>query len=167
VESNCFSCTRFGNLKIALITNNCVSLAKPVKLTEPPASNTLRNNLVIGFSALGFLLILISFFIVRYIRNQQSLIDTLRDEEIKLFREGNPDLVTENQDGNKAAQNLPYDEDYEIDLLQLNIGTNIKEQQTRAHLLLVNFQTTRTVLGQENLELYTKVLWMKILNKWP
>jgi len=117
-------------------------LVRPVKLQEPPVNNALRNILAIGFPALGLVLVLIFFFIVRYIRNQQRLIDTLRDEELKLFREGNPDLLNESEDGNRAAQNLPYDEDYEIDLLQLNIGTKtntLKQQRRRIYLFLVNF----------------------------
>jgi len=99
-----------------------VLLVKPLEITEPALSNTLWNNLAIGFSALGFVLLFMFFFIVRYIRNQQTIIDQLREDELQLFREGNLDLADDNQDGNKAAQNLPYNEDYEIDPLKLNIG---------------------------------------------
>jgi len=97
--------------------NNRISLVKPVETKDPPVNNTMRNNLVIGLSVLGFVLILMFIFIVRYIRHQKNIIDKLRDEELKLFREGNPDLDDERQGGNRAAQNLPYDENFEIDPL--------------------------------------------------
>jgi len=62
-----------------------------------------------------------------YIRSQRKIIDTLRAEEIKLFREGNSQLINDYENANKQAQHLPFDGSFEIDLSnnKLNIGMKI------------------------------------------
>jgi len=79
-------------------------------------------NVWIGLAILILFITILFGFALRYIYNQKSIIDKLRDDEVKLFREGNPELLNETENANRLAQNLPYDDNFEIDPLKLNIG---------------------------------------------
>jgi len=76
----------------------------------------------VGLSVSGFVLILILLSGMRYFRNQNRSL-RIRQEEVKDFLEGIPNFSSEKEtSAYTAAQNQPYDENYEIDLMKMNIG---------------------------------------------
>jgi len=60
-------------------------------------------NLWIGLAVLILFTTVLFGFAIRYIRNQKIIIDKLRDDEVKLFQEGNPELLIETENGNRLA----------------------------------------------------------------
>jgi len=95
--------------------------AKPFVPPELEQPSSLPVYLGVSLSAVAVFIVALVIGLFRYKQVQFKKRLQLQSKEIENFMKGNPDLAVNKTDGNMLATNLPFDDSYEINPLDINL----------------------------------------------